>query len=890
MSNPFAALDDEPERDEDNPFAALDTVREGGGIMGVFKSAKARHDYRTRDRVAREEAQRARIDELGGDTEIGGGEETGFVGRNTSPLEVEEGAAEVSKRLRKAGLDGDPMEQGDFANAVRRKTADEAYRKRFTELPKWQQRLKTGLDFAANSVLMGQGHRVEGAAAELRGLGYERGEETHRTRLRVGEEENPVASYVGEGVGFVAPGLSMFKGASWMGKLANKSKTIRRVTTGTKRTAQRFLPAPTGPIKKSMRMAFGPGLKTAAEWGAEGAVYSMTVGDARRTARLGRDATPEEFWGAVREESLYGAGLGFAFVPVARTLRFTGTVGGSTARGIGRMTGLTEASVPYKNLADRFTWDSRKAEIAQSEMIRRGLDLEDQALVQKYLDDGDYEAAEKMLNKARFKALKMIEKRLTASDMSVEDFRAMILTRAADGDSVDEIAMELMGADNYQLGVALSMVNKDAQGTILGTLDDRADDITYRLMGTLNEAMGTDPNMSFDDLELALKQRTAEGGAEIYDLVEVSALDEDSFIKLLEVSPGDTKPPIATKYGLEMIDDAADLAGSRRGQQGVQAELKAFRAAIAKGDVPDALSAEATKYLDRAINNGVFEAPMGSSRRQGIKNVREDWQRVVDDSTGIGAARTKYKSLKDAERALKDGFQSFTQGQDLNKILSRVEKLYASGETDPEIMSALIKGWVRGAQNSLETATNAGTAMRRLTGSPRQREKLKKMIDQAENIMRQLENDPKKQRAMQAGQRKLIGEVDPDTGETVRLGRVEREARMEDTRQIVGRGSGTAERQASIEAQGAYNADEPVQDAIELVLGDRRDVARKLGRRVSNLILQRGIYNQKVARELAEILSRRGEDDLLALADELENLQRARRGQGSIDSRTRGDI
>lgn len=465
--------------------------------------------------------------------------------------------------------------------------------------------------------------------------------------------------------------------------------------------------------------------------------------------------------------------------------------------------------------------------------------------------------------------------------------------------NVDEMLFELANADVDQLAVAAARVGGEAKKTFREAFKTRAAEMPERIRMQLRDAMA----LSGDDLETFAAQMTAradDATADGYKAAYAQQVSDDTWAKIwdrLSVSP-DTADAIAA---------GARLA--RNSYRGNPAQLEAARqldelagALGGEGAIPPKLSTHALDYLDRGFgsliagqkkNNPAF----ASSLIEIQKAVRSAG---LDADTGLDVPRGVYSQYKASSRAIDFGVKAFGRGTPLRDIkkqfsasLKDADEVFEDivGEGRSVVDQALVMGWLRGAEDAIETATNPGALIRQIYGSERQRAKLIEMMPQETDVMTSgVKGDQTKRIKALVGS--ALGAEDYKFGFTLGSGvraegraavpsLFERQRTMLENQGRVSGNSVTGEVTEAIAAQGglARAADY----AARAVMNPAEAAKNAALWAVANAPMFRpAIFKPEVNRELGRILTTRGRDELLAVVAELRARQAATtRGAGT---------
>lgn len=488
---------------------------------------------------------------------------------------------------------------------------------------------------------------------------------------------------------------------------------------------------------------------------------------------------------------------------------------------------------------------------------------------------------------SRRKALRMFYKRLRNAGVSTDKIRAAVSQLYYGGYSdVPEMMFEMAGQQNDQLAVALGSIGGKAKEIAETLLPARSQGGPARIRQVLQRAMGISGGEFYDMQDDLVARRFTEPDYETPYAAQVTEETWQGTIRpLLE------REPIARQAVADAIDYAAgaENAGVRRELSAIKAWLDGapdgdeLAEAFANGRVA---STQALDFIDRMLGDAaegirkgrgrpeLARAPQrvqddlrgvqGRDQTQGGKPVYGD--QGLDVDTGLNVPRDKSAEIRSAEDALQWGRKAFTQGTDLETMMRQYRDQIARYGPD-NINSALLVGWMRGAEDAIEKATNPSVVIRQLYGSERQRAKLIEMLPTGKGLSSGGKSDLTKRlnvlRGNKANNQKGIFERE--------LGYLRNQNR------IVGN-SQTAQRTEAIDAQGGLQ--NTVSRIIRFVAQAPREMLTNVAETASRRATMSGIYQREVNEELGKILFASGRDELLAILDEVDALVAGGAGRG----------
>jgi hypothetical protein len=456
--------------------------------------------------------------------------------------------------------------------------------------------------------------------------------------------------------------------------------------------------------------------------------------------------------------------------------------------------------------------------------------------------------------------------------------------------NVDEMLFELANADVDQLAVAAARVGGEAKKTFREAFKTRAAEMPERIRTQLRDAMA----LSGDDLETFAAQMTAradDATADGYKAAYAQQVSDDTWAKIWD------------RFRASPDAAAAAAAGSRLAKnsyRGNPAQLEAARQLDELADAlrsplytPPKLSTHALDYLDRGFgsliagekkNNPAFAASL-------IEIQKAIRSAGLDADTGLDVPRGVYSQYKAASRGIDFGAKAFGRGTPLRDIkkqfsasLKDADEVFEDivGEGRSVVDQALVMGWLRGAEDAIETATNPGALIRQIYGSERQRAKLMEMMPQETDVMTSgVKGDQTKRIKALVGS--ALGAEDYKFGFTLGSGvraegraavpsLFERQRTMLENQGRVSGNSVTGEVTEAIANQGGLQR---AADLTARALMNPQDAARNAMLWAVQKVTTPAIFKPEVNRELGRILTTRGRDELLAVVAELRARQAA---------------
>lgn len=810
---------------------------------------------------------------------------------------------------------------------------------------KGSDRAMTGFREMQNSSLFGLGDRANAAALDIdkndgsvlqptreaarlmRDRGVE-DPELKATRLSRGRarERNPISALGGEFAGYLIPGTAGMKATSSATRAAGRATGIERALIGS---------TPTGVtrIGRTARYVKDVLPRAAAGGAVDGAIYGQTVSRSNEEARTGEDIDlfSDKANSLMLRDAGYGAVFGAILSPIARGVRAGTTYASDVLNQVpkdmraGGRTGIDA-------LEYRLTPKDRKKEVVFDNMRRMGMGQEDAQYVMRAVEEGRMDDADKVLRNSYNAALIMIEKRLRAENIPIERLENKMRELAYAGDSVDEFFFEiaaLAGSGKTQsLANALATVGGEAKTIAVENFDDRSLDAFDRVKSTLNSAFGIDGSEYYPSWD-AMKERGKKAVNAAYAEAEkTGAITDDGWAALVTESGGMSiirQPSVreAIDASIGLANDASQYGAARQLEKlskaldDLQNARKALDEAVESNDqgVIDAAgdsfakaqeallrakpTVSAFKYIDQHMTWMRNQANMPTSNRNpaGVASSQDTLRRVTDPDTGLQTPRDVNAKYATADEAFEEGRKMFSQGTDVETLLSMFERKIARYDgSDPEILPALLQGFVRGAEDAISTAGGIGTALRRIYGSPRSRQKLEAMLDEARSLASKQAKTPNEARAIKSKMTKALRQLlggkkqvkkrsETGTGtykdNVVVPGRLQREISMQDSKNQTIRGSQTASRFQAIREQDEFA--DGLDEAIDTASRGVGPFLMRYGRAAVRRVAQSGIYNPDVNRELGNIMFRGGREHLEQTINNIKRVRSARMGKRDLD-------
>jgi len=485
---------------------------------------------------------------------------------------------------------------------------------------------------------------------------------------------------------------------------------------------------------------------------------------------------------------------------------------------------------------------------------------------------------------------------LIAKGISADETEKLVKLISYDNyTTVDEMLFELANADIDQLAVAAARVGGDAKKTFREAFKARNAEMPERIRTQLRDAMALSGD-ELEDFAAQMAARADEATADGYTAAYSQQISDTTWGKMwdrLSVSP-DAREAIAAGARL-----ARNSYRGNPAQLDVARQLEQLASALdSPSAIPPKLSTHALDYLDRGFGSLIAgqkkNNPAFASSLIEIQKALRD--AGLDADTGLAGPRQVYSQFKAAGRALEFGAKAFGRGTSLKDLkkqfaasLKDADEVFEDivGEGRSVVDQALIMGWLRGAEDAIETATNPGALLRQIYGSERQRAKLLEMMPSETDAMTSgVKGDQTKRIKALVGSE--LGKEDYTFNFGLGSG-----ARAEGRRAV----PSLFERQRTmLENQGRVSGNSVTGDVTEAIAnqGGLQRAAGLIAQSVMNpqqaaqnaalWAVQRAtlpaIFKPEVNRELGRILTTRGREQILEIVAEIRARQAAT-GKGS---------
>lgn len=688
------------------------------------------------------------------------------------------------------------------------------------------------VDRAADSILLGQGDKVESFAARMRGEDPDAARDSHNARERGVRSEAPIASLTGEMAGYVVPGTAGFKAANAALKIGARVAVPSGVRAA-------FTPKGTSLFAQAIRYGGGVIAPASVAGALDYSAYEAFIGTSNRAADENRVPMEGErfdaFGNGMKDPMAYA--FGAALSPIYRVGHFlVGTAGNTGKKLLGK-----EADGWFGNLTPRAR---REYAAAITDPVNRA-----------YAD---------------------VSRLLTKDGVTPEMLKESLKNYNYAGyNSVEEMLFELAdvaagegGAAHIRnLAVALGTVKGKAQGVAREAFKARNASSPSRIRETMRKVMGIEGDGdSFTQFKAALETAQNTKPKPFYDEAYAKEISDDEWA-------GKVWPGLSTSHSArKAIDDAVNLALDRN-ELGVARELDAIRQGLPKsalepgsaGAVPKKPSTQALDYIDRQLGDisKDMRATSRGSSAAGVEQAQTGLRGVLDPATGLNQGRDVSREFIVARKALDDAFKAAKNQTPLHEV----QQLFAK-EIDElggeNIEGAILMGWMRGVEAMIEKATNPGSLIRQMYGSEQQRQKLAEMARKATIGASSKATGTKRQRA-------VLG--DPKKG---RPGLFEREGTMFESQRLIVEGSQTAQRTEAVAAQGGLErAAHVLKDAL---LNPGRVADDAVGY-VINRATRGGIFDDGVNAAMGDILFKGGAANLKKIIKNLEEFQTGKKTQ-----------
>ena len=220
----------------------------------------------------------------------------------------------------------------------------------------------------------------------------------------------------------------------------------------------------------------------------------------------------------------------------------------------------------------------------------------------------------------------------------------------------------------------------------------------------------------------------------------------------------------------------------------------------------------------------------------------------LDPETGYNEGRAVSRSYKTAIEAAEAGSKAFGNGKTLRTLVDDI-KLQIDGEMDDLGKAALLMGWMRSAEDAIDSSGGSAQVISRLYGSANQRKKMLAMIPAPKN------SDETKRVQALTGQpkRKLDGQPAPVKSI------FDRQRAVLNAEKGMTGGSPTAPKAAAI--FGESEVTRFIDGVFDVVLNPVGS-AKTLTRKVTHAIAKPPVYKEGVNRELGNIMTTTGKQGI----------------------------
>lgn len=220
----------------------------------------------------------------------------------------------------------------------------------------------------------------------------------------------------------------------------------------------------------------------------------------------------------------------------------------------------------------------------------------------------------------------------------------------------------------------------------------------------------------------------------------------------------------------------------------------------------------------------------------------------LDPETGYNEGRAVSRSYKTAIEAAEAGSKAFANGKTLRTLVDDI-KLQIDGEMDELGKAALLMGWMRSAEDAIESSGGSAQVVNRLYGTANQRKKMLAMIPEPKT------SDQTKRVQALTGQpkRKLDGKPAPVKSI------FDRQRAVLNAEKGMTGGSPSAPKLASI--FGESEVTRFVDGVLDLV-GNPVNTAKSAARSVVHTFAKPPIYKEGVNRELGNIMTTTGKQGI----------------------------
>lgn len=226
----------------------------------------------------------------------------------------------------------------------------------------------------------------------------------------------------------------------------------------------------------------------------------------------------------------------------------------------------------------------------------------------------------------------------------------------------------------------------------------------------------------------------------------------------------------------------------------------------------------------------------------------------LDPETGYNEGRAVSRSYKTAIQAAESGSKAFANGKSLRTLVDDI-KLQIDGEMDDLGKAALLMGWMRSAEDAIESSGGSAQVINRLYGSANQRKKMLAMIPTAKSKgLPGAQGDQTKRINALGGGKITSG------GEKLDLPSIfDRQRKVLNAEKRMTGGSPTAGKAAAV--FGESEVTRFIDGVFDVVLNPVGS-AKTLTRKVTHAIAKPPVYKEGINRELGNIMTTTGKQGI----------------------------
>jgi hypothetical protein len=521
--------------------------------------------------------------------------------------------------------------------------------------------------------------------------------------------------------------------------------------------------------------------------------------------------------------------------------------------------------------------------------------LENTPILKKFVTEGDNGVAlPEGMSQDRFDAIKHVLKRGLDPDQIEQYVNLYNYSKAG---SVEEALGLLSNSSKIDaLNVALANIPGDAQAAWRDFFEVFKEGSPEVIQRYLRQATGIDAN-DYAGYVKGLREKRFSEPAPLYEAaagkqiapetwenqILPALLRYDGAPKTIREAAGETaslgKPGSAeAAQELYRFADELDAIRKQAAESGFAGGLlpsgslsELSQSAGSQIATPRQLSSRALIELDKFLGGkaqtlGRTEPQLAGSVRNTQNEIRGTGRTTgLDPETGANLGRDVSQKYKVAEEATQFGYDSFKNGKTLRSLVDDF-RLTNKEEIDSLAQASILMGWVRAAEDQIESSGNASQVITRLYGSANQRKKLLEMLPKAADDATPAEKSAitRQTKAMMGG--KVAGSDAPLPSIFERQRNV-----MKAEKRMTG-GSPTTPKGTSVLGESELSG--LIDGVINTVLNPKRAV-QEGARKAIHTVWKPTIMKEGVNRELGNILTTTGAKDIKKTLAEIRQVRDA---------------